>query len=104
MPHTRRKTAGPSNAAVAQSTAVFGASGITGPPDSWRLSSLGLNGPQVEQLADELMGLAPEDGNNSPAGDDTGQQADDSAGDIFALDEATPVLLEADAGANGDGV
>lgn len=96
--------AGPANTAVTQSNAVFGASGVTGPPDSWRMSSLGLNGPQVEQLADELMGLVPEEGNNSPSGDDTGQQADDSAGDIFALDEATPVLLEADTGANGDGV
>ena len=93
---------GVSNTSMTQADIVFGASGLTGPPDSWRLSSLGLNGPQVEQLAAELAGFSAENGNDSSVKDDTGQLADDAAGDLSALDSTTPVLLEADAVGGGD--
>jgi hypothetical protein len=95
-----------SNASLAQSNEVFGASGLNGPPDSWRLSSWGLNGPQVEQVASDLVGLRSdnEDTSSLPSlGDHSGQITDDAGAEaIIMLDNAPPPLLESDAG-GGDG-
>jgi subtilase family serine protease len=91
-----------SNASLGQSNLVFGASGVNGAPDSWRLSSLGMNSSQIDQLAGDLAGFLSEDANDSSDDNDTSPPADDSGGDLSALDATTPVLLESDAGSGGD--
>jgi subtilase family serine protease len=91
------------NTSPLENATVFGASGWGGAPLSWQLSSLGLPGQQVEQLASDLPGNGNDDLTN-PSAEDVLRDAGDATGeDLSVLDLTAPPLLDGEAGNDGEG-
>jgi subtilase family serine protease len=89
------------NAPSAQTNTVFGASGWNSLNSSLHLSSLGLHGPALDELTDDLAGSLYEVQDQA---DDSGSSATDNAvEDASTLDGAPTAIIEGDAGDGGDG-
>jgi len=80
---------------------VFGASGWNSLNSSLQLSSLGLHGPALDEVTDDLAGSLYE---VQEQADDSGSSAADNAvEDASARDGAPAAIVEGDAGDGGDG-
>ena len=88
------------NAAFAQANTVFGASGWNSLNSSLHLSSLGLHGPAIDELTDDLAGSLFEV--QEQANDSGASAADKAAEDMPALDGAPAAIVEGDAGDGGE--
>lgn len=88
------------NAALAQANTVFGASGWNSLNSSLHLGSLGLHGPAVEDVTDDLAGSLFEVQDQST--DSGASAAGDAADDVPALDGAPAAIVEGDAGDGGE--
>ncbi|HWG41973.1 MAG TPA: S53 family peptidase [Gemmataceae bacterium] len=86
---------GSSDAPIAQSGTVFGASGWSGVGRSWLLSSHGLHGPTIDRLTSDLADSLPER-------EESLLDTDSSDDEAPLFDMAAPVVLDGTASEGGE--